>query len=173
MSLTDGRIRIERVTLSGRDGSSKERLVVRHPGAVVLLPLLDDGRIVLIRNRRFTIDRVLLELPAGTLEGDDPAEAARRELTEETGYQCAHLESLGSFYASPGICDEVMHAFVARGLTEGAQALDPTEEIEVVPMTMTEIELAIRTGELIDGKTLATLMLWRLARSTTETSGRR
>ena len=128
----------------------------------MLLPVLDDGRIVLIRNRRFSIDRVLLELPAGTLEGDDPVETARRELTEETGYECARLDPLGSFYASPGFCDEVMHAFVARDLTAGRQALDPTEEIEVVAMRMGEIDAAIRSGELVDGKTLATLQLWSL-----------
>lgn len=161
MEISDGRIRVEKVTLHGRDGSTKDRLVIRHPGAVVLLPILDDGRIVLIRNRRFTIDRELLELPAGTLEGDDPMEAARRELIEETGYRCGRIEALGWFYASPGICDEVMHAFVARDLEPGEQALEPTEEIEVVTMTPDEVDAAIANGELVDGKTLATLLLWR------------
>lgn len=157
----DERVALEVLELAGRDGTTKRRAVLRHPGAVVVLPLLDDRRVVLIENRRPALGETLLELPAGTLEGEaPPIEQAARELQEETGYSATQIRPLTTFYASPGICDERMHAFVARGLTEGAQALDPTEEIAVRTMTWPAVMEAIREGTLVDGKSLAVLLFW-------------
>jgi len=157
----DSRVALEVLELVGRDGSTKTKAVLRHPGAVVILPLLDDGRVVLIENRRVALDATLLELPAGTLEGDEaPIDQAARELREETGYVASTIEPLLSFYASPGICDERMHGFVARGLVAGTQELDPTEEIGVVVRTWDEVMRAIHDGELVDGKSLALLLYW-------------
>ena len=105
---------VERRRVPTRDGGSAIREVVVHPGAVVVLPFLDDGRVVMIRNRRFAVDETLWELCAGTLEpGEDPAVTAARELVEETGYEASSIEALTTFYTSPGICDERMYAFVA------------------------------------------------------------
>lgn len=157
----DSRVALEVLELVGRDGSTKTKAVLRHPGAVVILPLLDDGRVVLIENRRVALGATLLELPAGTLEGDEaPIDQAARELREETGYVARTIEPVLSFYASPGICDERMHGFVARGLVAGTQELDPTEEIGVVVRTWDEVMRAIRDGELVDGKSLALLLYW-------------
>lgn len=157
----DARVALEVLELVGRDGSTKTKAVLRHPGAVVILPLLDDGRVVLIENRRVALGATLLELPAGTLEGEEaPIDQAARELREETGFVASAIEPLLSFYASPGICDERMHGFVARGLVAGMQELDPTEEIGVVVRTWDEVMRAIRDGELVDGKSLALLLYW-------------
>lgn len=157
----DSRVALEVLELVGRDGSTKTKAVLRHPGAVVILPLLDDGRVVLIENRRVALGTTLLELPAGTLEGaDEPIDQALRELREETGYVARTIEPLLSFYASPGICDERMHGFVARGLVAGTQELDPTEEIAAVTRTWDEVMRAIRDGELVDGKSLTLLLYW-------------
>ncbi|MGF1467662.1 MAG: NUDIX hydrolase [Sandaracinaceae bacterium] len=161
--LTATKFAVDRLDVPLRAGGSVRREVVVHPGAVVVLPWLDDGRLVLIRSYRFAIERPLVELPAGTLEaGEDPREAAVRELQEETGYRAEAVWPLSSFYPSPGICDEVMHAFVAEGLTPGPQALEPTEDIEVLALRVDEVEARVRAGELVDAKTLATLLLWRL-----------
>ena len=113
------------------DGVLHPRDVVRHPGAVVVLPLLDDGRVCLIRNFRVAVSQTLIELPAGTLEpGHTPAEMAERELIEETGYRAAKIEPLSAFYLSPGILDERMHLFLATGLIAGDSAREAGEEIE-------------------------------------------
>jgi ADP-ribose pyrophosphatase len=106
-----------------------------HPGAVVVLPLLDADTIVMIRNFRPSVGATLLELPAGTLEADEPAEAcAGRELIEETGYRAGRIEPLVDFYTSPGVLSERMFAFVARELSHVGQQLDEGEEIEVWPV---------------------------------------
>jgi len=144
-----------------RDGGSTRREVVVHPGAVVLVPILEDGRLVLIRNRRTSVGATLWELPAGTREPDEPLEGcAARELEEETGYRAAALEPLLSFYASPGITDEKMHVFVATGLEPTAQRLDPTEAIEVFPTDVAEVRAMIRDGRIEDGKTIAAVLYW-------------
>lgn len=162
----DARVALEVLELVGRDGSTKTKAVLRHPGAVVILPILEDGRVVLIENRRVALGVTLLELPAGTLEGDAPPfEQAARELREETGYAAGRIEPLLTFYASPGICDERMYAFVARELLAGPQALDPTEEIVVVTRTWDDAMRAIAAGEIVDGKSLAVMLFWdRFAR---------
>lgn len=153
---------VEVITWSDEQGRSIRREVVRHPGAVLIVPELDDGQLVLIRNRRIAVGDALWEFPAGTLDKDEPIEAsARRELEEETGYRCASLVSLGRFYTSPGMSDELMHVYHARGLTEHAQNLEPHEEIDVDVIEAAQLFAMIDRGELVDGKTIAAAMLWQ------------
>ncbi len=153
------RFDVAAVELPGRDGGKVKREVCLTPDAVVILPLLDDGRVVLIRNQRFSIDQTLWELPAGTMEeGEDPREAALREVEEETGYRAASITPLLSFFPSPGICTEQMHAFVARGLTHVGQDLDENERITVEVRTLDQTMQMVRDGTIRDGKTIATLL---------------
>lgn len=142
-------------------GRQMVKEVVVHPGAVVVMGLTGDGQVLLIRNRRYAVDEVLLELPAGTLEaGEPPMNCAGRELLEETGYLAGKLVPLASFFTSPGILSEKIHAFVATDLELSTQALEEGEEIEVVPTDLEEaIELAV-SGEIRDGKTIAVLLMY-------------
>lgn len=154
------RVTVEQIQIDTEAGPVARDLIL-HPGSAVILPITDAGEIVLIRNQRYTLGGPLLELPAGTRDpGEDPRLCAARELTEETGYAAAELHLLAAFMPSPGACTEVMHAWLATGLTPGAQRLDPGESIEVVHFTPAEIAHMMRQGELHDGKTLATLGLY-------------
>jgi len=147
------------------DGHVVDRDFIHYAGAAAVLPVLDDGGIVLIRNQRFAVDENLLELPCGMLEaGEDPADCAARELTEETGYTAEHIEKLGQFYTGPGTTDEVMHSFVATGLTDGTQNLERYERITVEIYTDDEARRMIRDGSLHDGKTITTLAMYWLSR---------
>ncbi|HVS71110.1 MAG TPA: NUDIX hydrolase [Phycisphaerae bacterium] len=149
-------------------GKTITREVAIHPGAVIILPVLDDGRILLIHNRRHTVHESLLELPAGTLERtagtpmgvahEDPAAAAARELTEETGYAAAAITPFGWFYTSPGILTEKMYAFLATGLTPGPQHLEDNEQIATEPFTPDAIRRLIHENKIVDAKSLATLL---------------
>ncbi len=137
------------------------RDIVRHPGAVAVVPVLEDGRLVLIRNHRVAVDEWLIELCAGKLErGEEPVLAAGRELIEETGYRADTMTALGTFFTSPGFADERMHVFEARGLHAVPQALEDGERIEVILRTPEETMGMIESGEIKDGKTIAGLMLW-------------
>jgi ADP-ribose pyrophosphatase len=161
--LVGSRFNVERRWLARRDGGVEAREVIVHPGSVVILPLLDDGRIVMIRNARFSVERTLWELPAGTRDANEPVlSCAARELEEETGYRAAKLVPLLAFYPAPGVSDERMHAFVATGLTECAQKLDATEQIEVFPRTPAEVLDMLRQGEIEDAKSIAVLLYQRL-----------
>src|SRR5690606_20744737 len=142
-----------------RQGQHLTRHIVVHPGVAVILPLLDDGRLVLIENERVSVDRKLLELPAGTLEsGEAPIVCAARELEEETGYVAGRLEPLLEVLASPGICDERMHVFVARELRPTAQRLDEGELIDPVILSWEEVIAAIGDGRIEDAKTVASIL---------------
>jgi ADP-ribose pyrophosphatase len=156
---------MHKVGLKMPDGKVVQRDLVRYGGAAVILPVLDDGSVVMIRNRRFAVGEDLLELPAGMLErGEDPAVCAERELTEETGYSAARIEKLGQFYTGPGSTDELMHSFLATGLADGRQALEDYEQIEVEVYPASRVKEMIRDGRIHDGKTIATLALYWLAR---------
>jgi ADP-ribose pyrophosphatase len=146
-------------------GAWVEKEVVRHPGAVTVIPLLPDGRLVMIRNWRVSVGQWLLEFCAGRLNaGEDPAAAAARELAEETGYQAARIDAVGSFYTSPGLGDELMRVFEASGLAAGSPRLEADERIETVLLSFDEIEAAIRGGEIVDGKSIAAWSLWKSRR---------
>jgi ADP-ribose pyrophosphatase len=166
--------RVERFEyLAGAEGSGVRRTkdVVRHPGAVTVIAVRDDGALVLVRNRRIAVDRWLLEFCAGKLErGEDPAAAAGRELEEETGYRAGSITKLGTFFTSPGFADEIMHVFLATGLTPVPQRLEPGEEIEVVVLAEQALRDQIAAGEILDGKTLGAYLLWSMMRSTKATS---
>ncbi len=121
--LRGARFSVNALEMVDSNGRHIVREVIRHPGAVVLLPRLDDGRIVLIENHRRTVGETLLELPAGTIDpGEAPEQTAARELTEETGFRAVKLEKIHEFYSCPGICDELMHLYLATGLTAGDPA---------------------------------------------------
>ena len=110
---------------SEEDGSRTKREVVVHPGAVVVLPFVDDKTIVLIRNKRYAVGQLLVELPAGTLDPKEaPINCAGRELLEETGYLAKRLKPIGNFFTSPGILSEKMYAFAAYDLEKKQQALE-------------------------------------------------
>lgn len=155
----------EMVRFVGQGGKPLEREMVRHPGAVCILPILDDPqsrrpRIVLIRNRRFTLNMDLWELPAGTLEhAEEPARCAARELIEETGYRAASITPLGSFYTTPGMTDEIIHAFAATGLTHVGQQLEEDEHIHVHPVAADDALAMLDRGELMDAKSMLTMIL--------------
>src|SRR5258707_649920 len=120
-----------RETIASPGGKIKTREIIRHPGACVIVPLLDDGRVCLIRNWRIAVGQTLIELPAGTLEPPEPPElTAERELIEETGYRAKKIQFLHAFFLSPGILDEKMHLYLASGLTAGETAREEGEEIE-------------------------------------------
>ena len=134
------------------------RDVIVHPGAVVILPILDDRRIVMIRNYRYTVEEELWELPAGTREPDEaPIETARRELEEEAGYRPGRMTPLIEFYTSPGILTERMHAFLATELTPVGQNLQGTERISVHLLDVERVRRMLANGEFHDGKTIAVL----------------
>jgi ADP-ribose pyrophosphatase len=137
-------------------GRTVVRQVVKHPGAVVIIPQLEDSRLVLIAQYRFAVGTTLLEFPAGTLEPREaPLECARRELIEETGYRADHWRALGIMYPSPGYCDERQHLFVASGLVPEHAAADEDEILEVKRLTVQEVERAIADGALVDAKSIA------------------
>ncbi len=145
-------------------GVAHDHQIVEHPGAVTILPILDDGRICLIRNFRIAVGTTLWELPAGTLEpGEEPLATARRELTEETGYSAENLRHLHSFWMSPGILRERMHLFVATGLQAGEPRLAAGEQIAPVLLSWDEAMDLVRKGEIQDAKTLVGLLYynWR------------
>jgi len=159
-TLFDGRrFRVVHLIQTTPDGAEHLREVVRHPGAVTVLPLFDDGRVCFIENYRVAVDQTLIELPAGTLEpGEDPADTARRELAEETGYRAGRIQRMGAFYTSPGILDELMHLYLATSLQPGPMALEPGEDIRPLVATWEEALEMIRQGRIRDSKTLVALL---------------
>jgi len=155
------KINLEVHHLQDDQGKRTQREIVVHPGAVVILPFLDDKTILLIRNRRYTIQQILLELPAGTLEaGESPMNCAGRELQEETGYLATRIKPIANFYSSPGILTERMYAFAAFGLQKTSPVLEDGEDIEVFSVDFADAVSMIRDGQIQDGKTIATLLLY-------------
>ncbi|HYK19611.1 MAG TPA: NUDIX hydrolase [Pyrinomonadaceae bacterium] len=137
-----------------------QREVVHHHGSAVIVPVFDDGTVVLVRQYRHPAVRYLLEVPAGTLaDGERPDAGAARELQEELGLVAARLEKLSEFFVSPGFCEEKMWIYLATELSEGKQLLDEDEVLEIVRMPIAEALEMITSGEIEDAKTIIGLML--------------
>jgi ADP-ribose pyrophosphatase len=151
-------VRIDTVRLP--DGSTGKREYVRHPGAVAVLPLFDDGRVLLERQFRYPVGRVMLEIPAGKIDaGESTLVCAARELREETGHTAAEWAFACKIHNAAAYADEVIEIWFARGLSAGAQSLDEGEFIEVCNITEDEFEARSASGQITDVKTLVAL-LW-------------
>jgi len=136
------------------------REVVRQRGSVAALPVLADGRVVLVRQYRYAVDAFVWELPAGRRDpGETPEEGARRELEEEVGFRASALEPLLVFWTTPGFCDEVMHLFRATGLEPVPPRPEADEKIEAATFTLQEALEMIKSGEIREGKTLVALLV--------------
>jgi ADP-ribose pyrophosphatase len=157
----DGRLVRFRVdTIELPDGRTTIREIVNTPGAVTIIPLTADHRVRMVRQYRSAVGEYLLELPAGTLRpGEPPEEAAARELAEETGDRAAHWKYLTSFYTMPGVCNEIIHLFLATGLMPGSTNHDLDESIEVVTLPIEQTLEMIRSGQIRDAKTIVGLLV--------------
>jgi ADP-ribose pyrophosphatase len=163
---TAKRFRVERVSQPCADGSVRDREVVIHPGSVVIAPLVSADEVCLVEVVRVAVEQTLLELPAGTLDRDEPpAATAARELAEETGYRAERIEPAGEFWMSPGILRERMHLFVATGLTPGSQALEPGELIRPRVVPWREAVAMCLDGRISDAKSVAGILLLNARRA--------
>lgn len=159
--LLEGRfLQVVRDIVSLPDGGESYREYIQHPGAVVIVPLLDDGRVVLERQYRHPVGQVMMEFPAGKLNpGEDPLRCARRELLEETGYTAREWAHAGSMHPCIGYADESIGIWFARGLIPGLRQLDEAEFLDVITATPGQLLTWCRQGQVTDGKTL-TCALW-------------
>jgi len=156
-----GFLEARRDTVRLPNGNTSTREYVVHPGAVVVIPLLDDGRRVLVeRQFRYPVGRVMIEFPAGKLDpGEDPYDCGRRELLEETGYRGGEWAYAGALHLAIAYSTEIIHIYFARNLQAGAAELDPDEFLDVHAMDVEELYEACRDGRVTDSKTL-TCTLW-------------
>jgi len=149
-------------TIQHPSGREAIREVVVHPGGVTAVPVLEDRRIVLVRQYRYPLNKYILELPAGKLDSNQsPLETIGRELEEETGYRAEELSYEGSFYSSPGFCNEIIHLFIARSLTPVPQRLEEGEHITVEIASLEECLRMIACGEIADGKSILGILWYK------------
>jgi ADP-ribose pyrophosphatase len=155
------KIKVVLDTSTGPNGETIRRDMILHPGAVVILPVVDREHICLLRNYRFVIGETLWELPAGTLEPGEPLDrAAARELAEETGYVAMRWRELGYLYASPGVLDEKLHLFVAENLTPGMARPEADEQLEPKIVAWADALRMALDGSIKDAKTITAILMW-------------
>jgi ADP-ribose pyrophosphatase len=149
-------LNVDTVTLP--NGMTVDLETIRHPGASAVVPMKDDGTVVLIRQFRHAAGGFIYEIPAGKLNpGEDPLHCAQRELEEEVGYRASSLSLLSSIFTAPGFADEVIHVYKATGLIKGRQQLDRDEVLEVVELSLSDAVKKIEDGTIRDAKTIVGL----------------
>lgn len=154
------KVQVDRVRLP--NGKTATRELVKHPGAVAVLPLTPDNRLVVVEQFRKPLEKVTVEIPAGKLDpGEDRLHCAKRELREETGYSADTWSHLVSFYTSPGFADEEIHLYIAEDLQPGQSQLDDDEFVNVREITLDEAWTLIETADICDAKTVAAIYAWQ------------
>ncbi len=145
-------------------GNKGVREVILHNGGAVVVPVKDDGKIILVKQYRYPFDEFMYELPAGKLElNEDPKECATRELTEETGYSSDSISSLGKIYTSPGFCNEILYMFLAKNLKAGNHNREEGEDgMEVFEFTLEEVNKMITDGKIVDSKTISGIHFYQI-----------
>lgn len=159
--LYDGKIlHLYRDQVQLPNGRQAVREIIRHVGAVCVVPLLDDGRVIMERQYRYPINQVITEIPAGKLDSpdEDPLAAAKRELREETGYEASGWLMLGQFVPAAAYCDEMISMYLARGLTAGTQKLDEDEFLNVTAIPLDQLIEQVMQGKITDAKTQTALL---------------
>ena len=149
------------------NGKKAKRELIKHPGAVAIIAITDENKLVLVEQYRKALQRTIVEIPAGKLEkGEEPLECAKRELEEETGYECKSIELVTSFYTSPGFADEIVHVYLATGLTkkENAAGLDEDEFVNLLEWSLEEAQDAIETKQIYDAKTVFAASIFTITR---------
>lgn len=147
------------------NGKQGKRELIKHPGAVAVLAVTDDQKIIMVEQYRKALEKTIVEIPAGKLEqGEDPEVCAKRELEEETGYEAAEWSLLTSFYTSPGFADEIVHLYIAKGLTkkENSAALDEDEFVNLMELTLSEAEQLVNDQRIHDAKTAYAVLYFKL-----------
>lgn len=157
------RVHLVKERLLTPEGKEVEWELVLHPGAAAIIPIDDDGKIIMVRQYRNASHSMTLEIPAGTLDSpdEDPADCAARELEEETGYRSDDIDYLFKFYSSIGITDEVIHIYVAKNLQVSSQNLDDDEFVEVERYTLETVIEMIQAGDIIDNKTISSILMYK------------
>ncbi|HWJ78176.1 MAG TPA: NUDIX hydrolase [Niallia sp.] len=148
------------------NGKTSTRELVKHPGAVAIIAVTDDNKIVMVEQYRKPLEKTIVEIPAGKLEkGEEPSLCAKRELEEETGYDCQSLELISSFYTSPGFADEIIHVYLAKGLSkkENAAGLDEDEFVNLMEITLEEAQTLIEEQRIFDAKTIFAVQYLQIA----------
>jgi len=156
-------VKVDEIEYNGTNNKASRQVAV-HPGGAVVVPVKDDGKIILISQYRYPHDSIILELPAGKLEkGENPQVCAIRELTEETGYSSNKISKLGKIFTTPGFCDEILHIYLAENLIPGDHAREEGEEgMEILELSIDEIDEKIRSGEIVDAKTICGISMYKL-----------
>jgi ADP-ribose pyrophosphatase len=150
-------MRVDRIRLP--NGAEHELELIHHPGAAAIVPLLDSGEVVLVRQYRYATGGWLLEVPAGTLNaGESPEQCAGRELREETGFRAGALQPLGWIWTTPGFTDERIWLYLATALEGGDQALEGDEQLTVERLPLAQAAAMAAGGEIVDGKSVAGLL---------------
>lgn len=156
-------LHVKKDTVRLQNGNIAYREWIKHPGASAVVPVTPEGRLIFVRQYRYPIQQVTLEIPAGKLdaEGEDPLDCARRELSEETGYQAEKYTFLTKLATTVGFSNEFIYIYAAEGLTAGRQHPDEDEFINVCTLTMDEAMAKIRSGEICDAKSVTAVLLLR------------
>jgi len=149
------------------NGNTSTREIVEHPGAVAVIAITDEDKMIMVEQFRKPLERSLVEIPAGKLEkGEDPIECAKRELGEETGYTCEQIEHVTSFYTSPGFSDELLHIFLAKGLKKNSHLhLDDDEFVNLLEVSYEEVQQLIKEQKIYDAKSIYAVQYWQLIKT--------
>jgi ADP-ribose pyrophosphatase len=153
------KLQLDKVRLP--NGKTATRELIKHPGAVAVLALTDDNKMIVVEQYRKPLERSIVEIPAGKLEqGEDPSVCAKRELQEETGFSAKQINHLCSFYTSPGFADELLHLYIANGLSEGESRPDEDEFLDYRAISLNEAYEMIQSGDIRDAKTIMAIYAW-------------